>query len=535
FLEQQQGSNTYVGLELSGANTGDGCLIISTGCAIRVCGRMLMLPSADINQLLAEENFEEDTGFAFEDIIRAIIAAQVKTFQDPGGNISRVIYKNKQTIVGAPKESEIDCLKDNHAYYQISAEVSMDGVGIGLFSLLLPAFVLLYSSIFKNGVDRFAGLAGDTAGEEESQAAVSRHVGSGLEFDGLQQNNSRLDALASIVSLQAAREISRLLEVPVSIGLVSNTLIDAERMYRSLSKTAHLSACYSLAGSLEEEVIIAVGTKDGAWLGALLADGVHGAVLARLQEASLDADRQEGFAEICDILMDFLIDFMSSESTSDIEVNQKKVFAFEPGEAESFSIERYADRDFWTVILKLSAGALGDAELHLLIPAKVVNLLPLSADAQIEPMETIPEIESAGAERIHETETGDRKKQGHLFETNVLIVGGEKGEGRVIQSQLGKDRVASDVIASTAEIDRAMLEDYSAVILVVDGLNETTLGLAIKIHAASSVPLIVAASRWTQSEVLKALRYGVSDILMTPTRPGEVVEKLKNLAGTVLS
>lgn len=43
------------------------------------------------------------------------------------------------------------------------------------------------------------------------------------------------------------------------------------------------------------------------------------------------------------------------------------------------------------------------------------------------------------------------------------------------------------------------------------------------------MPLIVAASQWTQSEVLKAVRYGVSDILMTPVLRGEILQKIRDL------
>ncbi len=531
FLEQQQGRNIFIGLDLSGSYTGDGCLIISNACAIRLSGRMLMLPSADINQILAEGDFENETEFAFEDIIRTIIAAYLKPFQDPGGPISRVIYKNIQTVVDAPRESEIDYLKNEQVYYQVSADVSMDGLGIGVFSLLLPAYVLLYSSSFSNGVDRLAKGEDATAAANKSKAAGSPHPGPSLLIVGLLQKDSRFDVLVPQIAVRTARELSRLMDIPVSIESADQGFIDGERVFRSLQNNAYLNARFLLAGPVAGEIMIVAAPEHAVWLGALLVDGVHGAVLARLQDASLDADRQEGFAEICTIFLDFVIDVIGSESKSDLEVTPQGVVAFVPGDEESFSRERDADRDYYTAIMKLSAGALGHADLHLLIPAEALELLPMEEAEDDGSAETTAQTVHFGADEINGSSVGNRGYQERFFEANILVIDGDTGYGKVIQTQLGDDRVASDVIAATAEISRTMLETYSAVILVVEGLNETALGLAIKIQAASSIPLIVAASRWTQSEVLKAIRYGVSDILMTPARPGEVVEKLKNLAG----
>ena len=73
------------------------------------------------------------------------------------------------------------------------------------------------------------------------------------------------------------------------------------------------------------------------------------------------------------------------------------------------------------------------------------------------------------------------------------------------------------------------LESYQAVILEIEKLDEIVLGLVIKIKSLVAVPLLVAASQWTQTEVMKALRYGVDDIVMWPVESEELGQKLKGL------
>jgi DNA-binding NtrC family response regulator len=68
---------------------------------------------------------------------------------------------------------------------------------------------------------------------------------------------------------------------------------------------------------------------------------------------------------------------------------------------------------------------------------------------------------------------------------------------------------------------------YSAIFLVSRQPDEQAFGVAIKVSSRCSLPLIVASSKWTQSSVFQAVRYGVSDILLTPASSDDVLEKLK--------
>jgi hypothetical protein len=65
------------------------------------------------------------------------------------------------------------------------------------------------------------------------------------------------------------------------------------------------------------------------------------------------------------------------------------------------------------------------------------------------------------------------------------------------------------------------------VFLVMQRVDEQAFGMAIKISSSSSLPLIAAGPEWTRSKVLKAVRYGVTDILLTPAEPADVEEKIR--------
>ncbi len=538
-LEQQHGNNVYIGLELKGTYQGEGCLIISTTSAIKLSGKMLMQPPADINLALSEGDFEEETEFVFEEVTRAIITSYIKTFQSSGTLLSSIVYKKRKVLSGVPEGGDLDILKDDQTYYRVSADVSMDGLSIGTLSLLLPAFMLLYSSYFQNGAGECADFS-DQAGtrvdnDDEEIREVSRmdEENSGFEFLPFQAKDSEADMLFAPPLLDAARELSNLLEVFVSIVDTNRGFVDGESVYRALQTRPHLMTRFTVNGGLEEDLMIVVKPEHGVWLGALLSEGVHGAVLARLQEASLNGDRQDGFVEICTIFIDFLIKSIRSELQKDIEITQKRIVDYASEDSSRSALLKFAERDYYLSIFRLSAGPLGSADMHLLIPVALIEpLLPKDDKGHASAAMKAALSPTVAVQDVEQEVDGPMQPDLHI-ETSVLVIDAGSDDGRVIQSQLAEAGVTCTLISSTAEIERSLLESFSAIILAVKSLNETALGIAIKVNAISSVPLIVAASRWTQSDVFKAVRYGVVEILVTPTTPGEVVEKLRDVAERV--
>ena len=67
------------------------------------------------------------------------------------------------------------------------------------------------------------------------------------------------------------------------------------------------------------------------------------------------------------------------------------------------------------------------------------------------------------------------------------------------------------------------------IFLVMQEVSEQGFGMAIKISSAGlPVPLVAAGPAWTRTLVLKAVKYGACDILITPSSPGDIREKIEN-------
>ncbi len=68
--------------------------------------------------------------------------------------------------------------------------------------------------------------------------------------------------------------------------------------------------------------------------------------------------------------------------------------------------------------------------------------------------------------------------------------------------------------------------------LVFDDVGEKGLAAAIRIHSIvrDRVPMIAAGPNWTRSMVLRAIKYGIRDILVTPADEERIGEKVRGYA-----
>ena len=61
----------------------------------------------------------------------------------------------------------------------------------------------------------------------------------------------------------------------------------------------------------------------------------------------------------------------------------------------------------------------------------------------------------------------------------------------------------------------------------MEEVSEQGFATAIKLGSSGlSVPLVMAGPAWTRTTVLKAVKYGATDILLTPATATDVQEKL---------
>ena len=97
-----------------------------------------------------------------------------------------------------------------------------------------------------------------------------------------------------------------------------------------------------------------------------------------------------------------------------------------------------------------------------------------------------------------------------------------------LKEVLGNRGYGVRVLSFKDNVSSFISKELKAVYLVTQDVDEQAFGVAIKVSSACSLPLIAAAPGWTKTKVIKAVKYGVRDILLTPASTEDIEENIAN-------
>ncbi len=110
----------------------------------------------------------------------------------------------------------------------------------------------------------------------------------------------------------------------------------------------------------------------------------------------------------------------------------------------------------------------------------------------------------------------------------ISIIGEDTEQFDLVEQSITEDGVQASRLLLDENFKQSLSRDNpSCVFLVIDKVNDQGLAKAIKVRSVLSreTPLIVAGPEWTRSLVLKARKYGATDILITPAETDVVRRK----------
>ncbi|WP_239077399.1 response regulator [Geobacter sp. SVR] len=176
-------------------------------------------------------------------------------------------------------------------------------------------------------------------------------------------------------------------------------------------------------------------------------------------------------------------------------------------------------------------------------------LIPVPLADQFDPPAVVAEEEEAPQEEQQEPLQDDAESEGNpaAGEVKAVVSGasvpGQEGVNSIVLLLDDEEerRSMANVVASTGfQVVEGTLDDdirelftgckVQLVIIGSRDADERELAVCIKVNAIrqdAPPPVIMSAQRWTRTAVLKALKYGARDIMMTPCGPEELAAKVK--------
>lgn len=546
-------------LDVTGDIEGLGGIVLSVKDAIRLGGTLIMLPTAELDQVVKNENYSEEIEDSYGEIANIIAGSYTKAFEDSYPKDCRFVRKEQDLVVPLKVDnSSAEPIPDQY-YYWVRSSMKLDGQEMADLDVLMPAAAFdiempdevaadsTDSSAAKDAEERTVATSDasetpsveDKSGEPDKPENDANTVKPSEQKQDLpkqaeigskelEKQKKRIDKLLTSSAKLIAEETGSLLGVDVKLSDTVNKIISKESFFQEEANGKQVVANMEVVGEVEGESFLFVSLKDAIRIGSILVMLPPNEMETAVNEEEFTEDCKDAYGEIANIISGSYSTIFQDQYSQSLRFIKKDTEVISPLKVDCDSDEIIADQSYYLSVSKLEIGDKTCGNICLLLPANLFGLAQILEDGLIEIDE-----KTAGDTSSEKTPLADgiddQKDQNVKNEndaTEVLLIENNPAEADKIESELRNNNICARRISFNDSINDHLSNRLKLVIIVMQEVDEQAYGIAIKLRAMKPVPIVAAGSEWTRSRVIKAVKYGVTDILLTPSTSEEIREKV---------
>jgi len=520
----------FVPVRLDGEVAGMGLLLVRLGDAIRIGGLLVMLPEVELQGAVRAEAWSEEMADTFAEVAGIVCGALSAVFKEQFPRQVRFLAAGQQ-VVAAGDPVQPSSLATGELFV-LTLPMEAEGCDFGPLTLALPAapFGLVASDAAPTMATTGEpdGTAADTAAAADQRTAMeepqpptpapadSRRLAQRVMADCLARTG---DAVGNLLG--------------GSLGIVPErqAVLTREEMLAQAGG-GQVLARLTVGGEGEGEACVLTDLPTAAALGGGLLMLPEDELAEAMRADRLDKDLTDAYAEVITVIASACTAVFAEQDTV-------ARLRFDRGTVETLPAD---NRALLAAGYCLAAGRVAFAgrdlgRLQLLVPAHLLGLeLPEAADEAEEVAAAdegdraataaqdpgIEEPGTAAADSGAEDETA-----GAGTTAEVLLFSDDRAESDRILAMLPRIGSSGRVCHFKDPVHAALAPGVRMVVLVMSEVSEQGFGVAIKLASAGlRVPLVAAGPAWTRSLVLQAVKYGVSDVLVTPVAEEDLRARL---------
>lgn len=560
LVGQLSGSLILTSIEISGDISGNGYLLVTVKDAIRLGGTLIMLPQAELDELVESESYDEETEDSYGEIGNIITGIFTSLFEKMYDSSCR-FERGGQHLVKSPfDDEEKGGFIDDTLFYKITSNITLDDAQLGPLILLLPAAPFrLIEDVNKreiesksevgeqdkkdDGLDE-ASLKGENPiGNSEKSEQIVPEDPVGLESaspDSADQSPSSdvetrrndIDSLLEMCRVSIQQEVGDIVGVEVSISEINNKVVTKEQFYLDETSGKQVAATLEVTGDVESCCHLYLGLKDAIRIGSILLMLPSNELETAVSEGTFNPDVQDAYDEITRVVSRVYTEVFGEHHSQSLHFSKTEIDQIVPMKVDIDSDDPIVNQTYYLSKVKIALDGHDSGWLQMLFPAVLFGLETLESEEIVKSSDSEGEKDQTTAVSEGDLDTGGvenavpgaDKPRGHTGD--VLIISDADPEADRIKEMLGSQGISAVQLNFRDNLIDYLPGAYQAVLLVMNDVDEQSLGVAIKISTSCSLPLIASGSSWTRSKVFKAVKYGVSDILLTPATEDDISSKI---------
>lgn len=554
FTDAVSGRQILTNMAVVGAVEEKASLVIGIKEAIYLGGVLIMLPPAELDSVANAQEFGEDSRDAYGEVANIISGVYTAVFEEQYNEKLRFIKKDLQEVVPAKVVAASDEPIADRLYYVSSMSVNLQGRQLGKMQMLFPAAMFGLEPVAPAAVAEpapqpaaSAPASGEQAGEQAgapAAAAAPAPAAPGPSAAELAKQKKRLDAILENCRQRMAEEVGAMLGADILLSGLENSLVSKDDFFADQVTGKQIIANFDIVGELSGCGYLTVSLRDAIRIGGMLIMLPEQELEAVVNREEFGEDSQDAYGEIANIIAGSYTGIFEEEYSRKIRFVRNEVNEVVPAKVAILSDKPFPNGDYYLSRMDLAIDGVEFGRISLLLPADVFGLEWLR---QPEP-EAVPVAAAAApaapgyAAAPAPAEVGDAGSAAGVAaaapgsaaagapppDPEILLVGDDFVEAARIAAVLDELGYVVRTLSFKDPLHGHIPGRLRAVYLVMREVNEQSFGMAIKISSSCSLPLIAAGPEWTKSKVIKAVRYGVNDILLTPAGREEIADNVRN-------
>lgn len=546
FMDHTVGDQVVADMEVVGDLEGMSYFVVSKKDAIHLGGVLIMLPPSELEIVVAESDFGEDARDAYGEIANIASGVYTSTFEESYSKKVRFIRKEFDEVTPGKVDIASDDPVENRDYYLSSLSLAIDGNSLGNVHILFPAdlFQLLPPDVAQQEAADYSeenessASATPAASEQESTSQVGIESseapqGAPLELPDidLDKQRTKVDSLLALCQEKMEEEMSSLVGIDVKLHNLDNSIVTKEDFYFDKVAAKQVVADLDVVGEVEGKGYVAVDLRDAIRLGGVLIMLPTSELDSAVSEENFGEDAQDAYGEIANIVAGVYSGVFEEQYTKKIRFIKTVLGEVVPMKVDVESDDPMPNQHYYLSSMDLELDGQRYGKINFLVPLDLFQLQGLVqaagqtvdvAEEQIVVSESATSV--VAPENLSESGSGVGEQSG----IDVLLVGDDEVELSNIATTLKDLGFAVKSLSFKDNLHNYLPGQIRAVYLVMKDVNEHVFGTAIKISSTCSLPIVAAGPGWTRSKVIKAVKYGVADILLTPATNADIKENVDN-------
>jgi len=557
------GKRVLAHVRIDGELLGAGCLLVGIRDAIQIGGALIMLPESELASLSAEEQYSEELQDSFGEVANIVCGAITVIFEEQYPKKVRFVRVEQEVIIPVTVDIESELPIADGSYYLMTVPMWLDNRDLGGLDVVFPAVLFgLASEAAKEKaaseeiaakvtpvpevqqpheqepIGTIEGKGGDARGEEEvgilerPGTAVAEEPGQPVHTkQDLEKQKRIVDELLKNSMAKMCEEVSALLGGTLKVVPTEHAAFSkADFLEQAGGK--QIMARMDIRGEGQGEAFLFVDIKTAVYLGGSLIMLPEGELEATVRNEDFGDDANDAYGEVTNITAGVYTAVFEEQYRTKLGFVKTSMEPVTPVKVDVESDDIIPNQPYYLSAGQMQYNGKDLGRLQLVLPARVLELEDLlkleeetaaTGEAQSKAMPK-PAAKDPG---LSPAEPG--RLQGKASESaDILIFTDDDTEGDRIATALQQLGYVSRTLHFKDSVGSLLTPRIQMVFLVMQEVSEQGFGVAIKISSAGlSVPLVAAGPAWTRTLVLKAVKYGACDILITPSAPADVREKIE--------